>query len=121
MGFSNMMDYISVQDGDAYVDLSKLTREQAAAIQEITVEEYTEGRGKDKRDIRKTRFKLTDKRGSLELLGRYLKLFSDKVQMDVKHTFGGVDDMSEEEADAILKAGARIRSVASSRSQSQEI
>jgi phage terminase small subunit len=121
MGFSNMLDYIRVQDGDAYIDLSKLTREQAAAIQEITVEEYTEGKGKDKRDIRKTRFKLTDKRGSLELLGRHLKLFSEKVQMDVKHTFGGVDDMSEEEADAILQAGARIRSVASSRRQNQEI
>jgi phage terminase small subunit len=119
MGFSNMLDYVTVKDGDAYVDLSKLTREQAAAIQEITVEEYTEGRGKEARDIKRTRFKLADKRGSLELLGRHLKLFSEKVQMDVKHTFGGVDDMSEEEADAILKAGAR--SVASSRRQGQEI
>lgn len=80
MAFSNMLDYIKVQDGDAFIDLSKLTREHAAAIQELTVEEYTEGRGEEKRDIKKTRFKLCDKRGSLELLGRYLKLFTDRVE-----------------------------------------
>lgn len=80
MAFANMHDYVSVQDGDAYVDLSKLTRDQAAAIQEITVEEYTEGRGEEKRDIKRTRFKLADKRGSLELLGKHLKLFTEKLE-----------------------------------------
>ena len=80
MGFANMLDYIAVQDGDAYIDLSKLSREQAAAIQEITVVEYTKGKGEDKRDIKKTRFKLAEKRGSLELLGKHLKLFTDKIE-----------------------------------------
>lgn len=78
LGFSNMQDYTRVQDGDAYVDLSAVTRDQFAAIQEITVEEYTEGRGEDKRDIRKTKLKLSDKRGSLDLLGRHLRLFGDE-------------------------------------------
>lgn len=81
MGFANMHDYITVQDGDAYVDLSKLSREQAAAIQELTVEEYTEGRGEEKRDIKRTKFKLNDKRGALELLGKNLKIFTDKVAL----------------------------------------
>lgn len=81
MGFANMLDYVTIQErGSAFVDLSKLTREQAAAIQEITVEEYAEGRGDDARDVKRTRFKLGDKRGSLELLGRYLKLFTDKFE-----------------------------------------
>jgi phage terminase small subunit len=79
MGFSNMLDYIGTTEfGDAYVDLSSLTREQAKAIQEITVEAYTEGRGEDAREIKRTKFKLADKRGSLELLGKHLKLFTDR-------------------------------------------
>ena len=81
MGFANMLDYVRTTDqGDAFVDLSALSREQAAAIQEVTVEEYTEGRGENKRDIRKTKFKLADKRGSLELLGKHLELFTEKVK-----------------------------------------
>lgn len=85
LGFCNMSDYMrTTEDGNAYVDLSQLTRTQAAAIQELTVEEYTEGRGENKRDIRKTKFKLAEKRGALELLGRYLKLFSDAHEVDGK-------------------------------------
>ena len=81
MAFANMLDYMGVQqNGSAFVDLSKLTREQAAAIQEITVDEYTEGRGEEARQVKRTRFKLADKRGSLELLGKHLKIFTDKVE-----------------------------------------
>jgi len=84
MGFANMLDYIRTQkDGSAYVDFSKLSREQAAAMQEITVEEYTDGGGDDARPVKRTRFKLGDKRGSLELLGKYLKMFTDKVEHTV--------------------------------------
>lgn len=87
LGFSNMQDYIVVSDdGYAYADLSKLTREQAAAIQEITTDTYTErtGEGDETRVVKKCKFKLADKRGSLELLGKYLKLFTDKVEVSGK-------------------------------------
>jgi phage terminase small subunit len=56
MAFANMQDYITIQDGDAFVDLSKLTPDRAAAIQEVTVEEYVEGRGEQKRNGKRTRF-----------------------------------------------------------------
>jgi phage terminase small subunit len=82
IGFSNMLDYLTIKDGDAYIDFSGLTREQAAAMQEVTSETYTEiGDDGKKRKIKRTRFKLADKRGSLELLGRHLKLFTDKVEL----------------------------------------
>jgi|GEM_PF-629860 len=86
IGFANMLDYITIgKDGDPYVDLSKLTREQAAAIGEVTVEDFTDGRGEDARDVRRVKFKLADKRGALVDLGRHFGLFTDKAVVDVKH------------------------------------
>jgi len=99
LAFANMQDYIKIQDGEAYVDLSGLTREQAAAIQEITSEEYTEGRGDNARDIKRTKFKLSDKRGSLELLGKHLKLFTDKAEIT------GLDEL----ANLLSKARSRVQ------------
>jgi phage terminase small subunit len=86
MAFSNISDYIRVDDGEAYVDLSTMTREQAAAVQEITSEVYTDGyvgTGEDRKPIqvKRTKFKLADKRGSLELLGKHLKLFVDRTEV----------------------------------------
>lgn len=85
LGFSNMLDYVTVQsDGLAYIDLSKLTREQAAAIQEMTVDEYVEGAGEDARPVKKVKIKLADKKSSLELLGKHLGIFDSK--QDALHT-----------------------------------
>ena len=82
MGFSNILDYMKItEEGDAYVDLSNLTREKAGAVLEITVDEYTEGKGKDARKIKRTKFKLADKIRALELLGKYLKLFTEKMAL----------------------------------------
>jgi phage terminase small subunit len=89
LGFSNMMDYIQIgANGEARGDLSKLTRDQAAAITEITVEEYTERTGEDEDgkptfdNVKRTKFKLTDKRAALVDLGKHLKLFTEKVQVE---------------------------------------
>lgn len=83
LAFSNTEDYITVnEDGLASVDLSKLTRDQAAAITEITVETRKEYGSKeaDAATIEKVRFKLADKGINLERLGKHLKLFTDKVE-----------------------------------------
>jgi phage terminase small subunit len=79
IAFANMLDFITVQsDGTAYVDLSKLTREQAAAMGEIVTEEYTEGRGEDVRPVKRVKFKLLDKLSALDKLGKHLGMFTDK-------------------------------------------
>jgi phage terminase small subunit len=75
MGFSNMLDYVSIEGGEARVDLSAIDRDQAAAIQEVTVESV--GGGKEAPIVR-TKFKLASKQGALELLGRRLQLFSSE-------------------------------------------
>ena len=75
-------DYIISENGDIDLDLSKMTREQAAAI-EVTVDQYTH-RGRPRRNgngfqsvSKRTRFKLADKQGALALLGKHLKLFTE--------------------------------------------
>src|SRR6266436_360549 len=76
IGFANMQDYMSsTPEGDPFLDFSMLTRDQAAALQEVTVEDYTEGRGEDARNVKRVKFKLADKRAALVDLGKHLKLF----------------------------------------------
>lgn len=100
LGFANMLDYIKTQpDGSAFTDLSKLTRDEAAAIHEIIADEYTEGRGEDARDVKRTKIKLADKRGSLELLGRHLRIFTDKFEVT------GLENIAE----ALKRARGRMR------------
>ena len=103
IGFANMLDYITIgKDGDPYVDLSKLTREQAAAIGEVTVEDFTDGRGEDARDVRRVKFKLADKRGALVDLGRHFGLFTDKAVVDMTHSLENEDD------DALLARAKKL-------------
>lgn len=81
IGFANMQDYIRIgSDGDPYTDFSALTRDQAAAIGEVTVEDFKDGRGEDARDVRRVKFKLMDKRGALVDLGKTFGIFKDKVE-----------------------------------------
>jgi len=93
IGFANMLDYIQPQaDGYAYVDLSKLTREQAAAIQEVVVEEYKEGRGEDARDVKRVKFKLADKKGALVDIGKHLGMFIDRQEVGKPGDFSNMTD-----------------------------
>lgn len=80
IGFSNMLDYITITEGgDPVTDFSALTRDQAAAISEIVVEEYTEGRGDEARNVKRTKFKLSDKRSALVDMGKHLGMFKDHL------------------------------------------
>lgn len=81
LAFANMADYMRVgAGGDPVLDFSKLTRDQAAALTEVTVEDYLDGRGEDAREVRKVKFKLADKRGPLVDLGKHLGLFKERIE-----------------------------------------
>ena len=104
MGFSNMLDYMKVtEEGGAYVDLSSLTQKQAVAIQEVTVDEYVEGKGKHARKVKRTKLKLVDKIRSLELLGKHLKLFTERVEVT------GMAGLADAIAEARKRANMRER------------
>lgn len=79
IGFSNMLDYMRAgHDGDPYLDFSQLTRDQAAALSEVTVEDFKDGRGEDARDVRRVKFKLHDKKGALVDLAKMLGFVIEK-------------------------------------------
>lgn len=79
IGFSNMLDYMRAgTDGDPYLDFSNLTREQAAALAEVTVEDFKDGRGEDARDVRRVKFKLHDKKGALVDMAKMLGFMIEK-------------------------------------------
>ncbi len=105
IGFSNMLDYIKInQDGEFITDFSALTREQAAAIGEVTVETYTEGRGDDAEEVKRVKFKLLDKRAALVDIGRHLGMFPSKHEHTGKNgepiqTANLNINMTEQEAD----------------------
>jgi len=91
IAFANMADFMTVtEDGLAYIDLKNITRDQAAAIAELTSETYDENdpeasEGKAKRRVKKTRLKLSDKQGGLEKLGRHLGMFKDGLEISGKN------------------------------------
>jgi phage terminase small subunit len=102
VGLSNMGEMAPMfGDGDVAEKMANLTRTQAAAVKEIVVEEFRDGRS-DWRTVRRTKFKLHDKGQSLRLLSEMNGWVVDKV--DVKHTHTGtilhamLREIAEEEA-----------------------
>lgn len=68
IAFANMLDYVTIQqDGTARVDLNKISREQGAVINELA---FTD---------EKFKFKLSDKLGALEKLGKHFGMFPTRV------------------------------------------
>lgn len=81
IGFANMLDYMQVgAGGDPVLNFADLTRDQAAALAEVTVEDFKDGRGEGSRDVRRVKFKLHDKKGALVDLGKHLGLFVERFE-----------------------------------------
>ena len=106
IAFANMADYMkSTPEGDPSLDFSALTRDQTAALREVTVEDFPYRRGKHARAVRRVKFKLHDKRTALVDLGRHLGLFAE---MKRKHDIH-VDEVDIEDVrESILSTLARL-------------
>lgn len=98
IGFANMADFMTVgPDGDPVLDFSKITRDQAAALTEVTVEDFKDGRGKDARDVRRVKFKLADKRSALELIGKELHMFIERREQGKPGDYSNLTDEQVED------------------------
>ncbi len=110
LGFSNMMDYIQLTpDGNAVMDWSNLTRDQAAAIVEVTVDEVLDKSEDGPRRVRRVKFKLSDKRQALVDLGKHLGMFIDRKQVEVRTS---ADQMERQKKirDELYEMVERVRS-----------
>lgn len=84
IAFSNTLDFSKLTpDGDLIPDFSNLTREQAAAISEIQIDTYVDGKGEDAREVKRVRVKLHDKKGALVDLGKHLGGFVNKSKTEL--------------------------------------
>lgn len=73
LAFSNIEDYVKLDDkGVASLDLHRVTRDQFAAVTEITTDSIGE-------ITTRVRLKIADKRGALELIGKHLGMFNKLV------------------------------------------
>ena len=99
IGFANMLDYARINgEGEPFIDLSAVTRDQAAAIASFTVEYFVDARTAEDtaepqpqggelrrrrgREVRKVTFKLHDKRAALVDIGTHLGMFKKEVKLD---------------------------------------
>jgi phage terminase small subunit len=77
---ANVLDYMRLgPDGEPIVDFSGLEREKAASLSEVTVEDFAEGRGANKRDVRRVKFRMHDKIAALDRLAKYHGLLRERV------------------------------------------
>lgn len=69
--------------------IQDLDDDTAACIAGLDIAEIWEGRGEDRVFVGYTKkYKLTDKKGSLELLGRHMAMFRDKIELSGKVDIG---------------------------------
>ncbi len=107
IAFSNMLDYMTIKDdGTVVIDFSAVDRDQAAAILELVVDEYTDGKGDDAKPVKRMKFKLADKKGALVDLGRHLGLFPNRHELTGKdgepiRVRPDLSKLSEEELDVL--------------------
>lgn len=83
IGFSNMAHYINVdKNGDAFVDLSGIDADRAAAITEVIVEDLSEDMQVRTGRLTKTRIKLADKRAALVDMGKHLGMWNQPIKIE---------------------------------------
>jgi phage terminase small subunit len=88
---SNAKSFAKVtSDGDVYIDPSEMTADDWAAVSEVQVEDYKEGRGEDARDVKKIKLKNYDKRAALESLSKVYGLQKTVHSNDPKNPMPGV-------------------------------
>lgn len=107
VGFASLEHYIQItDDGDAYVDLSKATSAQLAALSEITTDTYMDGHGEDAREVKKVKIKMADKLKALEKLGQRFGLWKSETSEAIDSLAEAIAQIQERGSTAPISGGA---------------
>jgi phage terminase small subunit len=82
LGFANIADYVNTNSDDPFVDLSRVDRDKLAALGEITTETFYDNA--EKKNVKRIKIKLLDKKGALVDIGRHLGMFKDKSEVKLE-------------------------------------
>lgn len=82
IGFANVGDFV---DSEGRVDLSRVTREQMAAVSSVETETYVDGHGEEAEVVKRVKLRFHSKTDALEALAKHLGLFErDNRQKQVQ-------------------------------------
>jgi hypothetical protein len=76
-----MAKYVREDKGSLYYDFTNADPEDFDVIVGIQTETYSEGRGPDKREVKKFKIVLPDSKGALDSLARILGMNNDKLRV----------------------------------------
>lgn len=83
IAFFNIGTVIEVtEQGEFVYDFSEATMEDFAAIGEVTVETYQEGRGNEAQEVKRIKVKPYDKKAALDSLARIHGMFNDNITVN---------------------------------------
>lgn len=110
LAFSNILDFINIdqQSGQAWIDITKCTREEAAALSAFEVIEMppvkmVEHGDEVVREVLKTRIKMHDKKPILEMLARREKMLEpDRLEINLNQKLDETDRMEVAKAVAFM-------------------
>lgn len=72
---------VVTKDGKLDWDFTGATEEELSLVEELGVDFYTEGRGKNARNVKKFRIKAVDSIAALDRLARHIGFFNDKLEI----------------------------------------
>lgn len=94
VAFAGMSRFLRITaDGDPMFDLSACSPEDLDLLGEVIVEDYTEGRGEDARDVRRIKIKPLDKGRALDALAKIMGMYRDKTAEAADRNTDAVRDL----------------------------
>jgi hypothetical protein len=109
IGNANLDDYFERDvDGKRIgIDLRDVPRSKMAALDEVIIEEYVEGKGESAERIKRTKIKLrssNEARAALELIGKHLGMWPNKLEATGKDGTPLIPDITDEQRAKALQA-----------------
>jgi len=95
----NIQDFLD-EDGRPIANLKTLPRDVTEPIAEVTIKCWTEGKGEEKHTVTETKIRMEDRQRARELLGKKLKLWTDKTEFSMPTS---LEELSDEQLKQLVE------------------